>query len=96
MHCRTKEIIVVTLIALKVAHQIEAFAINPMFVRVRWVILATPVPTVSPFQDACMEAVMKALNVIAFRDGKEYIAIFVSIFKNQYTLPYEYNYMMIK
>ena len=79
MHYRTKEIIVVIPIALKVVHQIEGFAINRMYARVRWVILATPVPTVSLFQDACMEVVMKALNVIASPDGKEYTAIYVSI-----------------
>ena len=67
-----------TLIAQRVAHQIEVFAINPMFVRVRWVILATPAPTVLPCQDACMEAVMKALNAIASPDGKESTVIYVS------------------
>ena len=78
MHYRTKETIVVTPIALKVVHQIEVFAINQMCAHVRWVILGTPVPTVSLFQDACMEVVMKALNVIAFPDGKESTAIYVS------------------
>ena len=63
---------------LKVVHLIEEFAINQMFVPVRLDILVTPVPIVLPYRDVCMEVVMRALNVIAFPDGKESTAIYVS------------------
>ena len=38
----------------------------------------TRAPTVSLFQDVCMEVAMKALNAIAFQGGKGSTAIFVS------------------
>ena len=69
----------------KGVHLIEEFAINQMFVPVRLDILVTPVPTVLPYRDVCMEVVMRALNAIAFLDGKESIAIFVSTFKESHT-----------
>ena len=75
---RMKEIIAVILIVPKVALKTEAFVISQTFVHVRWGILDILVPTVSLFQDAGMELAMKALNAIAFQDGKESTAIFVS------------------
>ena len=75
---RMKKIIVVILTAPKVALKTEAFVMSQTFVHVRWGILDIRVPTVSDFQDVCMELALKALNAIAIQDGKESTAIFVS------------------